>query len=73
MKDLTKNRDSIGEKSWVEKKQWWAEHKDDLDESKMTKKEKHIADRMKVSDGVALIIVSCVLMQVNRVCCRQGD
>eukprot|EP00970_Alexandrium_tamarense_P001449 scaffold145_cov195-Alexandrium_tamarense.AAC.93 len=63
MKDLTKNRDSIGEKSWVEKKQWWAEHKDDLDESKMTKKEKHIADRMKVSDGVALIIVSCVLMQ----------
>eukprot|EP01082_Thalassiosira_pseudonana_P003016 g3450.t1 g3450 contig12:2098874-2101171(-) len=36
MKDLTKNRDSIGEKSWVEKKQWWAEHKDDLDEKTRT-------------------------------------
>jgi hypothetical protein len=49
--DLIKNRNKVGLNSWTEKKQWWAEHKDDLDPSKMNKKEKMVANRFKKKEA----------------------
>ncbi|KAL3804369.1 hypothetical protein HJC23_011297 [Cyclotella cryptica] len=45
--DLIKNRDKVGLNDWTEKKQWWLDNKDHLDESNMSAREKRIANRFK--------------------------